>query len=112
MVLLVVLTMAVGIASCMTATTIFVALSGEPLPGISDHLYVVTMDARIRATTMTRRYDTTESLLNLRDAKVLVDARRGSRNGSFAQAQSLAQVSRTDGKIPIAWSASSATGRC
>ncbi|WP_240601748.1 ABC transporter permease [Oleiagrimonas sp. MCCC 1A03011] len=96
MVLLVVLTMAIGIASCMTATTIFAALSGEPLPGISDHLYVVTMDSRTQSDANDAAYDTPQSLLNLRDAKALVDAHHA--DSQFAQAQSLAQVSTTDGK--------------
>ncbi|KGI78593.1 ABC transporter permease [Oleiagrimonas soli] len=96
MMLLVVLTMAIGIASCMTATTIFAALSGEPLPGISDHLYVVTMDSRTQGDADDEPYAKPQSLLNLRDAKALVDAHRA--DGQFAQAQSLAQVSTTDGK--------------
>ena len=61
MVALLVLTMALGIASCMTALTIFQALSGEPLPGISEHLYVATMDAREVADKNTGSYDTPQS---------------------------------------------------
>ena len=63
MVALLVLTMAIGIASCMTAMTIFGALSGEPLPGISDHLYVATMDARETAGNNNGGYDSPDSLL-------------------------------------------------
>lgn len=73
---LLVLTMAIGIAACMTALTIFSALEGEPLPGISNHLYVVTMDAREQVNKNNPAYDMTDSSLKLRDAEALVNARR------------------------------------
>lgn len=76
MVALVVLTMAIGIAACMTALTIFSALEGEPLPGISDHLYVVTMDARVQSSRNGSAYSSPDALLNWRDAEALVDAHR------------------------------------
>lgn len=97
MVLLLVLTMAIGIASCMTAMTIFGALSGEPLPGVSDHLYVVTMDARESDRKGHESYDEPQSLLNLRDAKALVDAHRA--RSQIAVTRSLMQVSTPDGKV-------------
>ena len=76
MVGLLVLTMAIGIASCMTAMTIFGALSGEPLPGISPQLYVATMDARDAVDKDNPEYKRPGSWLSLRDAKALVDAHR------------------------------------
>lgn len=85
MVALLVLTMAIGIASCMTALTIFGALSGEPLPGISSHLYVVTMDAREAIEKDSNDYDDPASYLKLRDAKALVDAHRASQQVAVAQ---------------------------
>lgn len=96
---LVVLTMAIGIAACMTALTIFSALEGEPLPGISNHLYVVTMDAR----EVTDRkdggnaYPSPDSLLKLRDAKALVDAHRA--GAQVALATSRPEVVAPDGKM-------------
>lgn len=78
MVALVVLTMAIGIAACMTALTIFSALEGEPLPGISNHLYVVTMDAREAVEKDNPAYKQPDSYLKLRDAEALVDAHRAS----------------------------------
>ncbi|MEO8802362.1 MAG: ABC transporter permease [Rudaea sp.] len=97
MVVLLVLTMAIGIASCMTAMTIFAALSGEPLPGISDHLYVATMDAREVVDKDRPGYDKSDSLLNLRDAKALVDAHRA--RTQVALAISYARAGDLDGKI-------------
>lgn len=96
MVALLVLTMAVGIASCMTALTVFGALSGDPLPGISPYLHVVTMDAREadappRDDTDTRPH----SYLKFADARALVDARRAPRQAALAQA--LLAVQSMDG---------------
>ncbi|HEX7341122.1 MAG TPA: ABC transporter permease [Rhodanobacteraceae bacterium] len=94
MVALLVLTMAIGIASCMTALTIFGALSGQPLPGISAHLYVATMDARAAVDKDGDAYSPA-SLLNLRDAKALVDAHKAA--GQVALTKSLARVATLDG---------------
>ncbi len=44
--LLVVLTMALGLASAMTTLTLLHMLSADPLPGISQHLYLAWMDSR------------------------------------------------------------------
>ncbi len=96
MVALLVLTMAIGIASCMTALTIFGALSGAPLPGISPHLYVVTMDARETVAKDGSDYERPDSLLKLRDAKALVDARRVHRQ--LAVTRSYTRVGNPDGK--------------
>ena len=95
MVLLLVLTMAVGIAACMTAMTIFRALSGAPLPGVSPHLYVATMDAREAVDQDSPDYKRPDSLLKLADAKALVDAHRAVQQ--VAVAQSLTQIGRPDG---------------
>lgn len=96
MVALLVLTMAIGIASCMTALTIFSALAGEPLPGISPYLYVATVDAREAVDSDNPNYDKPASYLKLRDAKALVDAHRAPQQ--LALAQSMAQVATSDGK--------------
>lgn len=96
MVLLLTLTMAIGIASCMTALTIFSALSGDPLPGISPHLQVVTMDAREALDKDNNDYAKPASYLNLIDARALVDAQRARRQVALAQSYTL--VGRPDGK--------------
>lgn len=96
MVALIVLTMAIGIAACMTALTIFDALEGEPLPGISSHLYVVAMDAREAVDKDNPAYDSPGSVLKLRDAKALVDAHRAA--GQVALAESYTLVANPDGK--------------
>jgi putative ABC transport system permease protein len=96
MVALVVLTMAIGIAACMTALTIFAALDGEPLPGISHHLYVVTMDAREQPQKDKPAYDTPDAALKWRDASALVDARPGTSQVALAQTQQ--QVGNPDGQ--------------
>ncbi|HEX7326742.1 MAG TPA: ABC transporter permease [Rhodanobacteraceae bacterium] len=92
---LIMLTMAIGIAACMTALTIFAALSGQPLPGVSNHLYVVTMDARTAVAKNGADY-AQDSLLKLRDARALVDAGRASAQVALADSQTV--VSTEDGK--------------
>lgn len=94
MVALIVLTMAIGIAACMTALTIFSALEGQPLPGISNHLYVVTMDAREQADNDSPAYGLPDSMLKLRDAKALIDAHRAD---AVALAQSYTEVNNPNG---------------
>lgn len=96
MVVLLSLTMAIGIASCMTALTIFSALSGEPLPGISSHLQVVTMDAREAIDKDNNDYDKPDGYLNWIDAKALVDAQRAHQQVALAQSYTL--LGRPDGK--------------
>lgn len=96
MVALLVLTMAIGIASSMTAMTIFGALSGAPLPGISPYLYVATMDAREAVDKDNPDYKQPDSLLKFSDAKALVDAHHAVQQ--IAVAQSLTQFGRPDGK--------------
>ena len=88
MVALLTLTMALGIASCMTALTIFRAFSGEPLPGISPYLYVITADGREQPVKGDESYTTPQSYLKLSDAKALVDAHRARRQVALAQSYS------------------------
>src|SRR5699024_435789 len=96
MVALLVLTMAIGIASTMTAMTVFDALSGDPLPGISSRLYVATMDSRGADAADTDTYDAPGSLLMPRDARALVDAHRARQQ--VAVAWSLATLGVPDGR--------------
>jgi putative ABC transport system permease protein len=92
---LIVLTMAIGIAACMTALTIFASLAGESLPGISNHLYVVTMDAR-EVVQKHNPYDQPNSSLKLRDAEALVDAHRA--DGEVALAYTGPVVANPNGE--------------
>jgi len=96
MVALLALTMAVGIASCMTALTIFRALSGEALPGISPYLYVATMDAREAVDKDNPDYKQPDSYVGLVDARALVDAHRARQQAALAQ--SLTTMGTADGK--------------
>lgn len=96
MVVLLVLTMAIGIASTMTAMTIFAALSGDPLPGISGKLYVVTMDARGVEARDTDPYVVPNSQLMQRDARALVDAHRAA--SQFAVAFAITTFASPDGQ--------------
>lgn len=96
MVALLSLTMAIGIASCMTALTIFSALSGEPLPGISSHLQIVTMDAREAIDKDNNDYEKPDGYLNWIDAKALVDAQGAQQQVALAQSYTL--IGRPDGK--------------
>lgn len=93
---LVVLTMAVGVAACMTAFAIFHAIEGQPLPGISNRLYVVTMDARQEVSKSGSAYASPDSLLSFRDAKALVDANRAASQAAFARTD--IRVANPDGK--------------
>ncbi|MHC1480174.1 ABC transporter permease [Frateuria aurantia] len=70
MVALIVLTMTVGIAACMTAGTIAEALSGEPLPGISPHLYLLQLDA-CESSYCEKSRSPLQSYLKLRDVEAL-----------------------------------------
>lgn len=96
-VVLAIVTLAVGIAAYMTTLTVFRALEGEPLPGISDALYVVTMDARETgdATGRGRGDHQPQSLLKLRDAAALVDAHGA--QSQIAVATATPQISSLDG---------------
>ena len=100
MVLLLTFTMAIGIASCMTALTIFSALSGEPLPGISPHLQVVTMDAREALNSKDNDYSQPDSYLTLLDAKALVDARRARQHARRQQQSQLSPFQLSQPSFP------------
>lgn len=94
MVGLLVLTLAVGIAACMTALAVFRALAGEPIPGISAQLYVATMDAREVADPDNPAYKSADSYLRLSDARALVDAPLAGRRAALAQ--SVAELSNAE----------------
>ncbi len=93
---LLVLTMAIGVAACMAALTIATTLSGEPLPGISAHLYVASMDAHEPGDRDNERQAVPDSYLRLSDAKALVDTGRARQQAALAQ--SLQQVGNPDGR--------------
>jgi putative ABC transport system permease protein len=95
MVALLTLTMAIGLASCMTALTIFSTLAGSPLPGISDRLYVATMDARTQTDSDNPEYKKPDSYFQFNDAKAMVDAHRAKTQAALAQ--STEQLSDPDG---------------
>lgn len=84
-ILLLAATMAVGIASCMTTLTIFTAVSGDPVPGISSNLHVVTMDAREVIDRTNNGYLEPDGYLGLTDAKAIVDAHQATRQVALAQ---------------------------
>ncbi|MDN5924293.1 MAG: ABC transporter permease, partial [Xanthomonadales bacterium] len=89
--MLVVVVMAIGIASFMITLVIFLAFRGEALPGVSSHLYVATMDSREVSTSNSEPYVAANSLMRLMDAKALV-----SKQGTLptvAVAKTLTQVS-------------------
>ncbi len=88
---LIALTLAIGIASCMTTLTIVSAFEGDPIPGTSAHIYVVALNTHASAHQNTAGPD---SRLQLRDAKALVDARRAS--AQVALAAATVYVSRAD----------------
>lgn len=92
--MLLAVTMAVGIASCMTTLTIFAAVSGDPMPGISSSMYIVTMDTRETVERDNNGYSQPDGYLNLIDAKALVDERRAARQ--VALAQSYTKVGNAD----------------
>jgi putative ABC transport system permease protein len=88
-------TLAIGIASCMTALTIFSALSGDPLPGVSEHLYVAAVDTRTADSTDSSAYVRPNSYLSLDDAKALVNIHRAQYQTAFAS--TFPQVSTSEG---------------
>ncbi|WP_250877146.1 ABC transporter permease [Luteibacter anthropi] len=95
MVILLTGTMAVGIASCMTALTIFAALSGTPIPGVSEQLYVATMDTRTACSSDNANYTRPNSYFSLGDAKALVDIHRAPHQAAFSS--TFPQVGTADG---------------
>lgn len=94
---LIVLTMAVGIAACMTALTVSHALSGEPLPGLSEHLYIASVDG-CGDVACEHSEAAWPSLLGLRDARTLVD--KAPAQDIAALAQALASFSAEQRSVP------------
>lgn len=85
--LLIIVTMAIGIASCMTAYTILSALTAAPIAHGSRHLYLVSMSSQ--PLPKPGDHDAAPSmptLLKLRDAQALVDARKAVRQAYLATA--------------------------
>ena len=96
--LLIIVTMAIGIASCMTAYTILNALMADPIAHGSRHLYLVSMDSQ----PLPKPGDhgaapSSPTLLKLRDAQALVDARKAVRQAYLATAW--ITVSSDNGKV-------------
>ncbi|MGC1547869.1 MAG: ABC transporter permease [Rhodanobacter sp.] len=79
---LVVLTMALGLASAMTTLTLLHMLSADPLPGVSQHLYMGWVDSRQAlksGETDGGENASVPSGLKLTDAQALLAARRATR---------------------------------
>jgi putative ABC transport system permease protein len=74
---LMVLTIAMGIGASMTTLTTFRALSGDPLPGRSQDVLRVQLDAQIKATFVPGREP--DDQLTRFDAEALLHARRATR---------------------------------
>lgn len=82
--LLIIVTMAIGIASCMTAYTILNALMADPIAHGSRHLYLVSMDSQPLPKPGDHGDSSWPTLLKLRDAQALVDARKAVRQAYLA----------------------------
>ena len=85
---LVVLTMALGLASAMTTLTLLHVLSADPLPGISQHLYLGWVDSRqaLKAGEADNNEGTmVPSMLKLVDAQALVAAHRAQRQAMMVE---------------------------
>lgn len=113
---LVVVTVALGIASCMTSLLLLHVLSGDPLPGRSQHLYLAWVDTLHRPP----RVDTSGMALNgvsantfgyrrlkREDAEALMRGRAGVRQAIVADV--LADESTEDGTRHLASQAVLAT---
>jgi putative ABC transport system permease protein len=95
---LVVLTMALGLASAMTTLTLLHMLSADPLPGISQHLYLGWVDSRQVSKAGESAQGSGNSvphLLKLADAQALVAAHRAQRQTMLTTI--LQNVRTTDG---------------
>ena len=107
--LLIIVTMAIGIASCMTAYTILNALTADPIAHGSRHLYLVSMDSQPLPKSGDDSDTLSPTMLKLRDAQALVDARRAVRQAYLAT--TMVEASADDGKkhngSRIAWMTSS-----
>ena len=67
-------TLAFGIAICTTTFCLYLALNSEPVPNVSNSLYVVTMDARTEASASDVPYEKPDSYVGLRVAKDIVQS--------------------------------------
>jgi putative ABC transport system permease protein len=108
--LLIIVTMAIGIASCMTAYTILNALMADPIAHGSRHLYLVSMDSQPLPKPDSHGSSSSyPTLLKLRDAQALVDARQAVRQAYLSTA--MVEASADDGKkhagTQLAWMTSS-----
>ncbi|MHC1479363.1 ABC transporter permease [Frateuria aurantia] len=77
-------TLAIGIASCMTVLTVFSTLSGDPVPGVSEHLYVASMDSRTVDSSDSSAYTRPASYLSSKDARALVNLDQAPYQAAFA----------------------------
>ncbi|HEX7339637.1 MAG TPA: ABC transporter permease [Rhodanobacteraceae bacterium] len=98
---LVALTLAIGIAACMTTLTLVDTFAGAPIPGVSNHLYV---------TTLTPTTDTApDSQLAWPLALAILHARRADTQAALAQTRP--RVSDADGRHGTVTSGLLASGR-
>jgi len=84
---LAVLTMALGLASAMTTLTLLHMLSADPLPGISQNLYLGWVDSRQTANAGDADYTNGVAIphvLKLADAQAMVAAHRARRQAMMA----------------------------
>lgn len=102
---LVVLTVALGLAACMTTLTLLHVLSADPLPGRSRHLYLAWVDTVLAepkgsgSTDMALNgisYSQGYDRIKLADAQALLAARRGVRQAVVADMA--ANLASEDGK--------------
>ena len=83
--LLVVLTMALGLASALTTLTLLHVLSADPLPGLSRHLYLAWVDSRQALRADESDDPGVPSALTLVDARALVAAHRATRQAMMSE---------------------------
>ena len=102
---LVVLTVALGLAACMTTLTLLHVLSADPLPGRSQHLYLAWVDTVLAkplgsgSTDMALdgiSYSQGYERIKLADAQALLAAHRGVRQAMVADM--IANLASEDGK--------------
>jgi len=87
---LMVLALAVGIGACMTTTTVFHILSGDPLPGRSQHIFYVQVDGDPQHATAKAPWD----VLDYRTAKDLAGTAPAGRYALIASSSAL--IARTE----------------
>lgn len=82
-------TLAFGIATCTTTFCLYLALNAEPIPNVSEALYVVTMDARTAASASDESYERPDSYVGLRVAKDIVQSGKAGHRLGLAQSSML-----------------------